>query len=239
MSVPAARWVAWVGCAAFIACGGGSSNDSTTGRDSTGASSRTPPGGAATTRPSSDSLYVDRGACPFECCHYGRWRTNAPTTLRAAADSSSAPVATLARGDLVRAATGDVHVHPGLFVVRRPIPAYAREANPPAVVDTFRVGDTLAVFTSVGEGGWKLRRTGASHASDALLEAILATPGTGCDRRNACDGVMLRAPVSTWWAQIRTDQGIAGWTTDTKNFDGRDRCSGAIIPDSGSAAKSE
>jgi hypothetical protein len=102
------------------------------------------------------------------------------------------------------------------------------------VVDTFAVGDTLSVFTSVGEGGWKLRRMGASHANDALREAMLATPGTGCDARNACDGVMLRKPVSTWWAQIRTDQGITGWTTDTKNFDGRDRCSGVVIPDSAS-----
>jgi hypothetical protein len=221
------------------ACGGGASNDTSVTRDSGAAAAvGTSTGAAASTsgdaRPASDSLFVDRGACPFECCHYGRWRVNAPTTLRAAADSSSAPVGTLARGALVRA-TGEVHVRPGLFVPRRPIPAYAREANPPAVVDTFRVGDTLGVFTYIGEGAWKLRRVGAAHAKGPLLEAMLATPGTGCDQRNECDGVMLRKPVSTWWAQIRTDEGLTGWTTDTKNFDGRDRCSGVVIPDSGPA----
>jgi hypothetical protein len=99
------------------------------------------------------------------------------------------------------------------------------------------MGDTLGVFTYVGEGAYKLRRAGAIHANDPLREAMLATPGTGCDQRNACDGVMLRKPVATWWAQIRTDQGLTGWTTDTKNFDGRDRCSGVVIPDSGALTK--
>ena len=219
---------------ALAACNRSSSDSGGAQRDTGTSASTGASGSGEATSGAGDSLFVDRGACPFECCHYGRWRANAPTTLRAAADSSSAPIGTLARGTLVRA-SGEVHVRPGLFVPRRPIPAYAREANPPAVVDTFRVGDTLGVFTYIGEGAWKLRRIGAPHANDPLREAMLATPGTGCDQRNECDGVMLRKPVSIWWAQVRTDEGLTGWTTDTKNFDGRDRCSGVVIPDSGSA----
>ena len=231
--------ISLVAACALVACMGAAKDDAA--RDSgtgTGTTTGTSRSGVAS-RPTSDSLFVDRGACPFECCHYGRWRANAPTTLRAAPDSSSAPVAALARGTLVRAATGEVHVRPGLFVPRRSIPAYAREANPPAVVDTFRVGDTLSVFTSAGEGAFKLRRRGPAHTNDPLREAMLATPGTGCDQRNDCDGVMVRAPQSTWWAQIRTDEGVTGWTTDTRNFDGRDRCSGTVIPDTRPAVKEQ
>jgi hypothetical protein len=32
-------------------------------------------------RPAPPSVYVSKGACPFECCRYGRWTSNRAVTL--------------------------------------------------------------------------------------------------------------------------------------------------------------
>jgi hypothetical protein len=212
--------------AIVTACGGGAGE-----RDSSGVVSGS--GASATAGASTGSanaptyavapgVYVDSGACPFECCTYREWQTRAAATLRAAPDSSAPVVATVPAGTKVDAVTGQVHVRPGRFILAHGMRAYSLPpAAPPAPADSFAAGDTLGVYTYRGEGAWKVRRLG----SDApLVELMLAYPGTGCEQNDRCDGRFLEKPESTWWIQIRTRDGVTGWTTDADAFDGKDRC---------------
>ncbi len=89
------------------------------------------------------NVYIDKGACPFECCTYREWvaRTNL-----ALLDSPSGKrvVGRVKKGQGVLALTGEVHSVP-LRVV-------ARHDYPDAGV---KAGDTVYVLHYVGEGYWK------------------------------------------------------------------------------------
>src|SRR5262245_59899363 len=78
------------------------------------------------------STYVDRGACPFECCQYAAWTTTQPIELRPRPDESAEVLASLDAGQLVQAVTGEVHTLPGLFRVKKDSPPY-------------RVGDVVLI----------------------------------------------------------------------------------------------
>lgn len=168
-----------------------------------------------------DSVFVDRGACPFECCTYGRWTADSAVALRAEPDSASPVIATIEKGASVRVPTGEVHVIPGRFVVRRDIETYRTDTTVPTIAGTFSPGDTLLVYTYRGEGAWKLRKLGSS---EPLVEAMLAERGTGCEQGGTCDGYFIAKPRSTWWVRIRPPTGEPGWTADADAFSGKDAC---------------
>lgn len=217
----------FIGAAALLAivtaCGGGAGERDSSGVASSGATTAAGADSvAAPDRAAAPGIYVDSGACPFECCTYREWQANATATLREAPDSSSRVVATVSGGAKVDAVTGQVHVRPGRFVLAHGMRGYSLPPSAtPAPADSFVAGDTLGVYTYRGEGAWKVRRLG----SDApFAELMLAYPGTGCEQNDRCDGRFLEKPESTWWIQIRTRDGVTGWTTDAAAFEGKDRC---------------
>lgn len=170
----------------------------------------------------SGEVFVDSGACPFECCTYREWQATGSVTLREAPDSASRVLTTVASGTRVQALTGEVHVRPGRFVLAHGMRGYSLDAAVPRpAADSFATGDTLGVYTYRGEGAWKVRRLGRD---EPLVELMLAWPGTGCEQNGRCDGRFLEEPRSTWWIHIRTPDGVDGWTTDAKAFSGKDRC---------------
>jgi hypothetical protein len=58
--------------------------------------------------------YVDRGACPFECCAYREWSVEADTPIRSRRDPKAPVVFTAGRGETVHGLTGAVvTVEPG------------------------------------------------------------------------------------------------------------------------------
>jgi hypothetical protein len=161
-----------------------------------------------------DSLYVDAGACPFECCHYGRWRAKAPVRLYARPDSTAPEVGRVDSGVVVDALTGEVHVRPGRFVLERPVGGFA-------------AGETLSVYTPVGEGHYRVRRAGDGGA---LTDAGLEEPDPSCGAgRASCAGTFLSAPRWVWWAQLRGPGAPTGWTAETRSFVGPDACSGEHV----------
>jgi hypothetical protein len=160
---------------------------------------------------STESVYVESGACPGECCVYGRWRTSAAVDLHARADSTSEIVARLDSGTLVNALTGAVHVRPGRMVLDT------------AVDSVFRPGDTLSIYSDAGEGFRRVRRAGSG---DRLVPVPLYPLDTLCvgtpDAR--CQGTLLYAPVEKWWTRIEGAGGIVGWSAEPDRFDGMDAC---------------
>ena len=160
---------------------------------------------------SSESVYVEAGVCPGECCQYGRWRTASVVALHARADSTSGIVARLDSGTLVNALTGAVHVRPGRIVLTN------------AVDSVFGPGDTLAIYSYVGEGYRRVRRAGST---DSLVPVPLYPIDTTCvGTPNArCQGTLLYAPVEVWWTRIEAPGGIVGWSAQPERFDGMDAC---------------
>ena len=99
--------------------------------------------------------YVLHGACPFECCRYGKTTMIRGGTLRASPTYYSDSVGRVADGARVQTDSGMVIMHPtGLAVIVAETPAMGENLSGP------RVGDTLEILHSAGEGKHRVRWQG-------------------------------------------------------------------------------
>jgi hypothetical protein len=88
------------------------------------------------------SPYIDKGACPFECCTYREWTAKEAIALVDQPNGKRA-VAQLHKGEKVQGVTGEVHSVPSRVV--------ATKDNPNAKV---KAGDVIYVLHYLGEGAW-------------------------------------------------------------------------------------
>jgi hypothetical protein len=94
------------------------------------------------------SVYIDKGACPFECCTYREWVARTDVTLLDSPNGKRV-VARVKKGERVAALTGEVH--------SVPVRVVAHHDYPDAGVKT---GDTVYVLHYIGEGFWKVWHDG-------------------------------------------------------------------------------
>ena len=94
------------------------------------------------------SPYIDKGACPFECCTYREWTANEEIALLDRPNGKKV-VAQLHKGEKVQGVTGEVH--------SIPLRAIAKYDDPNAKV---KAGDVIYVLHYLGEGVWKVWHNG-------------------------------------------------------------------------------
>lgn len=175
--------------------------------DSTADTARAPTARAA--GPSA-ATFVSRGACPFECCVYGRWTLRTIAQLRPA-PRVDGPARDLAPGAVVSADSGVVVVDPiGLLEVTAAAPM-------PRLGDSLRAqpGDTVELLDYIGEGIRRVRLRGRELEVEEFW------------RYTDARGVrMLREPVQHWWV-FMTDSAsrASGWVLmDSVRVAGADAC---------------
>jgi hypothetical protein len=150
------------------------------------------------------AFYVDKGACPFECCTYREWHVEQTTRLYAEPKTDSTFVGVAEKGIFVKAETGEVHTtKPGKFIVRRNVP-------------NFQEGDILWVYTYLGEGCFKIWYRGTFIEEEIGIDYRSPSPEDW--------GCFEIIPTSTWWVKVRTSKGIEGWTNQPENFSNKDAC---------------
>jgi hypothetical protein len=148
-------------------------------------------------------FYIDKGACPFECCTYRDWGTEQTTQLHADPKTTSPVIGTADKGTTVKAQTGEVHTAPGKLVVKRDS-------------DLFKKGDVLWIYTYLGEGAFKIWHQGRFIEREIDLDYENPSPADW--------GYFEVKPKSTWWVKVRTAAGLEGWTNQPKNFSNKDAC---------------
>ena len=95
------------------------------------------------------ATYVDKGACPFECCTYRQWTANTAITLWDRPKGTRVG-GSLHKGQIVQGLTGEVWSTPLPVKSDRDIPETAIKA-----------GDTFYALHYDGEGNWKVWFRGA------------------------------------------------------------------------------
>jgi hypothetical protein len=103
-------------------------------------------------------IYIDKGACPFECCTYREWVARTDMTLLDAPDGKKA-VGQIKKGEKVLALTGETHSIPQQIV--------SPHDYPDAGVKT---GDKIYLLHYVGEGFWRVWHEGKLIEIDGLPE---------------------------------------------------------------------
>ena len=159
------------------------------------------------------ATFVDKGACPFECCMYRRWKTLKNTVAYALPDKRSKRVGTFKKGTNVRGLTGEVRtLTPGKFVIKKPHEKY-------------KPGDVLWVYTPAGEGYYKIWFKGKMLLEEMdYMSGPYETTYPACADSPDCWGE-LETPLKTvWWVKVRSSTGWIGWTDQTENFGNMDAC---------------
>lgn len=158
------------------------------------------------------ALYVDKGACPFECCTYRKWKTLKTTVAYARPNKRSRRVGTFKAGSSVVGLTGEVRTVPGRFRILKPHGKY-------------KPGDVLWVYTPLGEGFYKVWFKGRMSDEsldymDGPFEQSLPT----CEETPECWGKLVKDLHVEWWVKVRSAEGWVGWTDEAENFGDKDAC---------------
>ena len=140
------------------------------------------------------NVYIDKGACPFECCTYREWVAHTDVMLLDSPNGKRV-VGRIKKGERVLALTGEVHSVPLRVIVKYDYP----EAG-------IKAGDTIYVLHYAGEGYYKVWHDGKRKAVD--LE-------------DHPDGSKQKV---TWWVKLKTSSGTIGWTVEHSNFGNQDAC---------------
>ena len=157
-------------------------------------------------------FFIDKGACPFECCAYRKWKTEENTTAYARPDRSAAIIGTFKAGATVQGLTGEVHVQPARFTVKKLHAGY-------------RPGDVLWVYTYLGEGFFKVWYQGKMFEEELGFSPYGGSPGKRCEQLpRFCWGELEKELSFTWWVKVRSGDGWVGWSDRPDNFSNKDEC---------------
>jgi hypothetical protein len=158
------------------------------------------------------AVYVEQGACPFECCTYREWWASTPTPVYASPSSSAAQIRMLKKGEHVKGVTGFVRTQAGEFVVTRNHGRY-------------RAGDTIWVYSYRGEGFFLVWFKGKMYGEDLGFSPYGGSSGTRCQSDAAnCWGHLKAEHSSEWWIKLRLRDGRIGWTNRGNDYANKDAC---------------
>lgn len=175
---------------------------------------------------------VSRGACPFECCSLGDWKTREPMRAYARERSTGTPLFTIPSGQSIKADSANFYtLAHGVIVARRPfsIMEYAvrwLEPPPKTRADSLRYtslhrplakGDTLYHIGDSTETGYVVWLRGYSTVvNNAWSEPELPD--------DAAPAVASPPILQEWWVHV-TYRGRGGWIQAWHHFpDGADKC---------------
>jgi hypothetical protein len=158
------------------------------------------------------ALYIDKGACPFECCTYRRWRTEKTTVAYTQPNKRSKRAGTFKAGTRVVGLTGEVRTKPGTFTVTKSH-------------GTFKPGDVLWVYTPLGEGFYKVWFNGKMREEEIeFVSGPFEQSLPKCAESAACWGRLDKPLQVEWWVKVRSREGWIGWTDQAENFSNIDSC---------------
>ena len=145
--------------------------------------------------------FVDKGACPFECCTYREWTVDKATAVRSAMRDGSSIAFRLRKGERVRGLTGSVITSQAgeVRVLKR------TKIGP----FTAKPGDTLYLLTYVGEGFHRVWYRGKITEEETWDKSTFR---------------QIREPKAVWWVKVRNSKGQIGWSREPDNFGNKDRC---------------
>lgn len=156
-------------------------------------------------------VYIDRGACPFECCVYGTWTVTKDTPLYARPGKKSPAIGKCLRGSTVTAITGEVHTKAGKFKVKKKF-------------ETYKPGDIIWVYTYTGEGNFKVWKEDKYIDLNLSFSPYGGSNGSRCEVDKDCYGELEKKLEFTWWIKIKTSDGTIGWTFEPSHFKDKDTC---------------
>ncbi len=154
--------------------------------------------------------YLDRGACPFECCTYRRWTVEKDTFVYKQRSIKSDIAFQVKKGEHVTGVTGVViTLKPGKVIVRK-VQTLDQDRRV-----RMKPGDIFYLLHYEGEGYSKFWFRGKIYSDEIPL------PGTG---QTSTAFQVVSQPETVWWVQVKNLRGQIGWTKEHDHFGNMDAC---------------
>ena len=169
-------------------------------------------GALAELRKERNDNVVVPGACPFECCGYGKWTFNTTAPLLRYAPGGDS-IGFIPAGEQVSADSGFVWLNPsGMAIVTDTTLDFDMPTRPPV-----KVGDTLYVLNYHGEGYFSVR----------WRDTVTFTMGEQWDSTGRPGAKLIRKPAPSWWVHV-TRPSQRGWVEMKRGVEvrGADLCGG-------------
>lgn len=145
--------------------------------------------------------YIDKGACPFECCTYRKWNVVKPTVARTSMSDASPVGFRMKTGEWVTGVTG---------VVITTQPGIVRALKKATIGETpIKKGEQFYVLTNLGEGFTKVWFKGRIFEGEPYDDSTFE---------------FVRKPKSIWWVKVENRRGQVGWSRQPENFGNVDQC---------------
>jgi hypothetical protein len=158
------------------------------------------------------AVYVDKEACPFECCTYQKWTTEESTIAYARPDRRAKRLGKFKAGSQVTALTGEVRTRAGRYVI---LQAHGK----------YKPGDVLWVYTPLGEGFYKVWFKGKMYQEQLVyINGPFEWSLGSCEEAPDCWGKLDKDLQAEWWVKIKSAHGWVGWTNQADNFSNKDGC---------------
>jgi hypothetical protein len=172
--------------------------------------------------PKPPTVFMDEGACPFECCVYRDWHVTKATKIFDKPKGKNL-VARLKVGDVVHAKTGIVYVVPSKIKV---VYAYQNEHNQ----QKYSLGETIYLLTYLGEGAYKIWHNGEVIEEGLEFLDNALEKYDGCFFPSSeCWGRLMEdhRKEDIWWVKLEIKDGTIGWAEVDNNFNpmDMDKCS--------------
>ena len=163
--------------------------------------------------------FVDKDACPFECCQYGDWVSIQEFKAYKEPKNDSTIVYVINEGEKVEALTGIVITYKvGVTKILKPIKlGYIPETK--GSLD-LKPGEILYPLHYAGEGTDLFWYKGKTYYDGIAADE----PDPDPPPSNLSVQVISR-PVSDWWVKVKNKNGKIGWIKNPYHFDGSDGCS--------------
>ncbi len=155
----------------------------------------------------SNAIYEDHGACPFECCEYREWVSLIPTSILKEMSPDSPVLYELSSEEKVVAETGTV-------ITTKAGTAIALNKMVTGNGLVIEEGEAVYLLTYLGEGYYLTRQ-----GNEQVVLNILGSPAFK----------RLSEPESVWWVKIKNQAGETGWTNKPGNFGNKDGCGSVTI----------
>jgi len=163
--------------------------------------------------------YYDWSACPFECCTYRNWKVIQTVTAYGARSEKSAVVFQAKRGDWVRGTNGVVITKRyGLTKILKPIELGYRPKGRKTEL-FLQPGTVVYTLHYAGEGMDLFWYNGSTYVDQiAAREPDPEPPPPDLNVQ------VLSLPTYDWWVKIKNNEGLEGWTRETRKFGNMDTC---------------
>jgi len=157
--------------------------------------------------------FVDKGACPFECCTYREWSVGKDTTLYDKPNGTQV-VGRVKKGEKVTGLTGIIYIAPTPMQVVYPHLPYKK-------------GETVYLLTPIGEGFRKVWFNGKVREEEVVFLYNYGADKTCKKPDKECWGRVQgedNEGKMTWWVQVKLPNGKSGWSKESANFGNMDSC---------------